>query len=158
LISAPFFAFVEMSFTDFLKFIPLPTWKAFYIFVIWYTFQVILFMCVPGKITTGQMTPAGNLLKYHINGLRVWIITHIVLLICIYFRLFQSTIIYDNWGPLLTIANIWGYLLATFSFVKAIYFPSHAGDVKFTGHLLYDFFMGAEMNPRIGDFDFKLFF
>jgi 7-dehydrocholesterol reductase len=158
IIYAPFFAFLEMPFSDFWEIVPHPTWKALYIFVIWNVFQVFLFNCVPGKISTGQRTPAGNLLKYHINGLRVWIITHIVFLICIYFRLFPSTIIYDNWGSLLAISNIFGYLLATFSFVKAIYFPSHPGDVKFTGHLLYDFFMGAEMNPRIGDFDFKLFF
>jgi 7-dehydrocholesterol reductase len=70
---------------------------------------------------------------------------------------FEPTIIYDNWGALLIVANIIGYGLAIFAYIKAKYFPSHPDDVKFSGDFVYDFFMGAEFNPRIGNFDFKLF-
>jgi len=31
-----------------------------------------------------------------------------------------------------------------------MYFPTHPDDVKYSGNFIYDFFMGAEMNPRIG--------
>jgi 7-dehydrocholesterol reductase len=48
--------------------------------------------------------------------------------------------------------------LALFAYIKGVLFPCHPEDVKFSGNLLYDFFMGVELNPRIGNFDFKLFF
>jgi len=54
--------------------------------------------------------------------------------------------------------NILGFILAIFAYIKAHTFPTHPRDVKFSGTWIYDFFMGAEMNPRIGNFDFKLFF
>jgi len=66
-------------------------------------------------------------------------------------------VIYDNWGGLLIVANIYGYLLAIFSYVKAYLFPTHPKDRKFSGIALYDLFMGIEFNPRIGSLDFKLF-
>jgi 7-dehydrocholesterol reductase len=70
-----------------------------------------------------------------------------------------ATIVYDHWPVLLTIANIFGYVLATIVYTKAHYFPTHKADVKIGGKsFIYDFFMGCELNPRIGEFDFKLFF
>jgi 7-dehydrocholesterol reductase len=56
------------------------------------------------------------------------------------------------------VANIFGFCLAIFAYFKAHYFPSHPEDVKISGSLIYDFFMGIELNPRLGKFDFKLFF
>jgi 7-dehydrocholesterol reductase len=72
-------------------------------------------------------------------------------------KLFSPTIIFDHFGGLLIFANIYGYSLATFTFIKAYLFPTHADDRKFSGNLMYDFFMGIEFNPRIGNLDFKLF-
>jgi 7-dehydrocholesterol reductase len=71
--------------------------------------------------------------------------------------LFEPTIIYDNWGALLVFANIYGYSLTAFSFLKAHFFPTHAEDRKFSGNLVYDIYMGIEFNPRIGPLDMKLF-
>jgi len=113
---------------------------------------------LPGVIAYGQNTPAGFRLPYHVNGLRSFIVSHIVfgLLVCL--DVIPATIVYDNWPAILTIGNIFGYALAVIAYLKAHYFPTHVEDVKFSGNFLYDFFMGAELNPRIGEFDFKLFF
>lgn len=85
--------------------------------------------------------------------------------------LFSPAIIHDNWGPLLIAANVQGYLLSAFSYVKAYLFPTHPEDRKFSciftsclssnriASVAYDLFWGIEFNPRIGElFDFKLFF
>ena len=107
--------------------------------------------------------------------MNVWIVTHILFIGGMNFQNFEyswkiwnhsgaylgffpATIVYDHWPALVVIANIWGNLLAFFTFVKAYYFPTHAEDRKFSGNVLYDYFMGIEFNPRIGDLDFKLFF
>jgi len=43
-------------------------------------------------------------------------------------------------------------------YLKAYISPTHAEDRKFSGSIIYDYFMGIEFNPRIGKlFDFKLF-
>ena len=64
--------------------------------------------------------------------------------------------VYDNFVALLTAATVFSFLLST-----SLYIGSHrsggllaaGGD---TGHTVYDFFIGRELNPRIGcGFDLK---
>lgn len=128
-------------------------------------------MLLPGKIGYGQRTPAGHILPYVVNGLLAWTVTHVAYFVgSEVFHLYPSSLIHDHWGGLLVAANIYGYLLTLFSFVKAHLFPSHADDRKFSSSRLvirscslilssmYDLFWGIEFNPRIGKwFDFKLF-
>jgi 7-dehydrocholesterol reductase len=74
--------------------------------------------------------------------------------------LFPAGIVFDEWGGLLMLANIFGLCLTVFAYFKALTFPTHRDDCKWSGSVLYDMFMGVELNPRLfGDrFDFKLFF
>lgn len=144
--------------------------NALQLYALWFTFQVILAVFVPdfihrllpryrGGIQYGSITPAGNKLKYNINGLQAWLISHALFFYGAWgLGLFSPTIIADYWGPLLIITNLVGYCVALFVYVKAYYFPSHPEDRKFSSSKLYDFYMGVELNPRIGMFDFKLFF
>lgn len=63
-----------------------------------------------------------------------------------------------NWEGLVIAFNIYGYLLAAWAYVKARVAPTHSDDLKFSGSIIYDYYMGIELNPRIGEwFDFKLF-
>ncbi|KAM9302403.1 7-dehydrocholesterol reductase [Gastrophryne carolinensis] len=150
---------------------PLLTSKAIYIYAVWVSFQVFLYMVIPdvchkflpgyvGGVQEGALTPAGIINKYEVNGLQAWIITHILWFANAYhFNWFSPTIIIDNWIPLLWCANILGYAVSTFAMIKAYLFPTNAKDRKFTGSFLYNYMMGIEFNPRIGKwFDFKLFF
>eukprot|EP01128_Nolandella_sp_AFSM9_P010502 TRINITY_DN7274_c0_g1_i1.p1 TRINITY_DN7274_c0_g1~~TRINITY_DN7274_c0_g1_i1.p1 ORF type:complete len:546 (+),score=133.02 TRINITY_DN7274_c0_g1_i1:65-1639(+) len=141
---------------------PVPTLKALQILSIWVGYQVVLYLYLPGPQAYGQETPAGNKLLYNVNGLRAFILSNLLYVGLSDPRfgveLFSPTIVYDNWGSMLCIANILGYAVATFCYFKAMYAPTHPGDVKFSGSTIYDYFMGAEMNPRIGELDFKLFF
>ena len=124
----------------------------------WLAFQLLLYLALPGPKAFSQITPAGNLLEYRVNGLRAWVVTHVLFVLgAFYFNVFSPTIIYDNWGRLLIWANVYGFGLATFAFLKAHLRPSHPEDCKFSGNVFYDFFMGIELNPRFGSFDFKLF-
>jgi len=123
-------------------------------------FQGVLYALVPAEIGYGQRTPAGYLLPYKVNGFRVWMITHILFITFSSFGigLFPASIISNHWGALLIAANVYGYFLTLFAYVKAYLFPSHPEDRKFSGSLFYNMFMGIEMNPRFGSlWDFKLF-
>lgn len=132
--------------------------EAFLLYAAWITLQVILYMIVPGKEGFGQPTPSGRVLKYKVNGMNCWIVTHILILSCVKLGLFRGSILYDNWLAILLLANISGLTLTIFVYIKAHIAPSHAEDCRFSGSFFYDLFMGVEHNPRFGDFDFKLFF
>ncbi|RKO92268.1 ergosterol biosynthesis ERG4/ERG24, partial [Blyttiomyces helicus] len=139
---------------------PKPTVEGFQLYFAWVAFQAVLYAFLPGKIGYGQTTPAGHTLPYVVNGLLAWVVTHALFIGgSLYFNLFPASLVHDNWGGLLVAANVYGYLLTTFCFIKAYIAPSHAADRKFSGSWIYDLFMGIEFNPRIGKmFDFKLFY
>lgn len=112
-----------------------------------------------GGMRKGAITPAGNQLSYNINGLQAWLLSHFLFFSGSFvFGLFSPAIIFDNWGPLLIASNLVGYLLAFYVYIKAHYWPSYAEDRKFSGNPFYDFYMGIELNPRVGLIDLKLFF
>ncbi|KAF0043609.1 hypothetical protein F2P81_004946 [Scophthalmus maximus] len=128
---------------------PSVTWTAAKIYAIWVAFQVRERWRAPSLIN-----------KYEINGLQCWLITHVLWIAnAHYLHWFSPTIIFDNWIPLMWCANILGYAVSTFAFLKAYLFPTNSEDCKFTGNVFYNYMMGIEFNPRIGKwFDFKLFF
>ncbi|TPX51275.1 hypothetical protein SeLEV6574_g00407 [Synchytrium endobioticum] len=137
---------------------PKPTIAAFQIYLTWLAFQIILAVYLPGKTGYGQRTPAGYILPYIVNGLLAWLVTHaLFFILTLGLGLFPASVIHDNWGGLLVAANVYGYFLTAFSFLKAHCFPTHAEDRKFSNSWIYDLFMGIEFNPRIASLDFKLF-
>jgi len=159
----------KMTLGEFWTLCPSLSGTAFLIFGVWFLLQVcfyylpdILHAFLPNYVggnCLGAVTPAGNQLRYNINGLQAWCLSHLLFLMATaLLGWFSASIIFDNWGGLLWVVNIVGYAVAIFAFVKAYYFPSHPQDRKFSGNFLYDFYMGIELNPRIGQFDFKLFF
>lgn len=116
-----------------LNYLPKPSWTGTSMYIGWLLFQAILFSFLPGRITYGQRTPGGNLLTYNANGLIAWLLTHLLFCIGVHQQLFSASVIARNWQGLFIAANVYGYLLAGFSFLKAHWFPSHINDRKFSG-------------------------
>uniref|UniRef100_H2YFT3 7-dehydrocholesterol reductase n=1 Tax=Ciona savignyi TaxID=51511 RepID=H2YFT3_CIOSA len=113
-----------------------------------------------GGMQSGAVTPSGRINHYNINGLQAWLICHVIWFLNVHWlKLFKPSIVFDHVTEFMIIANIAGYSLATFVYIKGRCFPTHENDCKSSGNILYDYLMGVEFNPRIGDwFDFKLFF
>nr|CAB3237583.1 7-dehydrocholesterol reductase [Phallusia mammillata] len=148
-------------------------WSSLYptmlLYLTWITGQVVLallpdivhhiFPSYVGGIRMGAVTPAGHSIKYRINGLQAWLITHFAwFLNAFYLHWFSPAMLFRLWGPLLVVVNILAYSLSFFVYIKGIFFPNHPDDCKQSGSAIYDFVMGIEFNPRVGLFDFKLFF
>lgn len=112
-----------------------------------------------GGRQVGQTTPSGNVLTYNINGLQAWLITIVTFLVGgVYFKWWDPTWVVREWLSLFYAANVFGYGLTLFAYIKAFLFPTYPEDNKYTGYSSYDMIMGVEHNPRIFGFDFKLFF
>lgn len=138
---------------------PQPNFRATAGYLAWVTGQAFLYSYLPGPTSYGQMTPAGNLLKYTTNGLLAWTLTHAAYAATSFIGLLDPAIIARNWEGLLVTVNVYGLVLAGFAYVKAYLAPSHPLDRKFSGSIIFDYFCGIELNPRLGDkWDFKLFY
>ncbi|KAF5602676.1 7-dehydrocholesterol reductase [Fusarium subglutinans] len=126
--------------------------------ICWVGIQALLYCLLPGEQHQGQLTPAGYLLSYKINGLSAWIVTHLLYALLSWLGILDPGFIPRNWSSLIGAMNLAGFVISALALVKAYVMPTHPEDRKFSGSFLYDFFMGIELNPRLGEnFDLKLF-
>lgn len=140
------------------RYMPRPSVEASFGYVSWLLFQAALYHILPGPISTGQLTPAGNLLKYKTNGLLAWTLSHCIVAVAALCGYLDLAIIADHWEGLLVAMNIYGIVLPMLCLIKGYLAPSYVGDCKYSGSLIADYFIGVELNPRVGQvFDLKLF-
>ena len=142
--------------------------KAFAVVLGWLAFQALLQLALPGDVVEGTRLADGTRLPYLMNGhLAFWV--SLAVLACGVPR-FDATgsfvglgaadlaFLYDDFVPLAVAASVVSALLAL-GLYAASFRPSkpllaEPGD---TGYSVYDFWMGRELNPRIGSFDLKCF-
>lgn len=157
-------AFREFSFFSFSSFSSLlPRDKtalvnAAGIYIGWYFVQFCLYAFLPGPVAEGHTTPAGHRLAYVCNGWRAWLVTHALVFPICFFFFSSATFIYDYRTELLWVATLTGFLTSLIFWVKAHLAPTHARDRKFSNSRIYDLYLGIELNPRSGGFDWKLFY
>jgi delta14-sterol reductase len=134
--------------------IPAPTLTSVLIFAGWFLFQALLQIYAPGKVREGTPLADGSRLSYRMNGWSSFCCTLAVLAAGVVSGWIAPTILYDEFGPLLTTANIFAFGFSLFLHLHGKLAPNPEPG---TGSLSYDYFMGARLNPRIGQFDFKFF-
>ncbi|MCJ1422357.1 erg24, C-14 sterol reductase [Sticta canariensis] len=137
----------------------------------YFAFSLVLQTVLPGEETQGVTLRSGGRLQYKFNAFSSAVT---VLLIAMVGTILQGpdfalwTFIYDNYVQLLT-ANIGiAVVLSIFVYVRS--FSVRAGNPQMrelaagghTGSIVYDFFIGRELNPRIdlpffGTLDIKAF-
>lgn len=118
------------------RYMPLASMKGYAGYVAWLIFQAVLYTFLPSKLSTGQLTPAGHLLKYYTNGLLAWVVTHALFAVAVLYGVLNPAIIAQNWPSLLVATNVYGYSLSAFAYIKAYLAPSHREDRKFSGKIL----------------------
>jgi len=117
------------------RYVPHASLEGYVGYCAWLIFQAALYTFLPSQLSTGQLTPAGHLLRYHTNGLLAWVITHALFVLVVLAGLLDPAIIAKNWAGLLVTANVYGYFLSAFAYAKAYLSPSHREDRKFSGRL-----------------------
>lgn len=112
---------------------PRPNLKTSIAYGAWILFQAALYQFLPSKLSTGQLTPAGHLLKYRTNGLLAWFVTHALFAAFALAGLLDPAILAKHWEPLLVATNVFGFILSGVAYGKARLSPTHEGDRKFSG-------------------------
>ncbi|KAI9598797.1 delta14-sterol reductase [Syncephalis fuscata] len=128
------------------------------VYAVWLLWLVSLFYLIPGQWTNGTLLRDGTVLKYKINALRSLIIT---LITCV------ATLLTMGSAPFIHLFNNALHLVAAGFIVSAIfsgilYLHSFKPDALLalggnSGNPIYDYFIGRELNPRVGNFDIKCF-
>ncbi len=134
--------------------VPAPTPLAIGIWLGWFGFQVLLQIYAPGKWVEGTELKDGSKLKYKMNGWFTWWFTWAVLGGGIALGLYPATILADNFGSLMTVVTLFAFGLSLYLFR---YGRKNPKGEQVSGGAGYDYFMGTSLNPRIGNFDWKLF-
>ena len=135
-----------------------PSIKAWTIYWVFLIFEAICYLYLPGVEVSGRPLPhmGGKQLDYYCSAM--WsFYTSIGLGLILHFTgLFKLYTIMDEFGPIMSVAIISGIVVSVIAYVSAL---ARGAQHRMTGFTIYDFFMGAELNPRMfGILDFKMFF
>lgn len=134
------------------------TWQALAAYCAWFAFQAALHLLLPGKRREGVVLPNGSRLRYKLNGLQNMVISvGLVLYLGFYRRSLDLGWVYDNYVPLITASIIFSAGLSLYLYISSFAKGRVLAAGGNTGYRLYDFFIGRELNPRIGSFDLKEF-
>eukprot|EP00924_Labyrinthula_sp_SR-Ha-C_P002556 maker-scaffold_83-snap-gene-0.39-mRNA-1 protein AED:0.01 eAED:0.01 QI:69/1/1/1/0/0/2/271/446 len=135
--------------------------------LIWFGINVFFERVLFAETQKGVKLSNGKQLKYRINGhLQFWAI--IILLLfgnisfgssneVVSFSSFDLSFIYDNYIQLATSSIILSTILSVYLYCKSFFTKELLAEGGTSGNPIYDFFMGRELNPRIGSFDLKEF-
>ena len=135
-----------------------PSVRAWTIYWVFFIFEGACYCLLPGVYTDGKPLAheGGKQLKYYCSGVWSFYTTIVIAAVLHYTRLFPLYTIIDEFGPLLSVAILSGYLVSIVAYFSALI---RGAQHRMTGYPMYDFFMGAELNPRLfGILDFKMFF
>ncbi|KAF5860938.1 C-24(28) sterol reductase [Aspergillus alliaceus] len=135
-----------------------PSVKAWTIYWVFFLFEGACYLLLPGITVMGRPLPhlGGKQLPYYCSA--VWsFYTSILLALALHFTgIFKLYTIIDEFGSLMSVAILSGFLVSFIAYFSAL---KRGAQHRMTGYPIYDFFMGAELNPRMfGILDFKMFF
>lgn len=162
------------------------TWEATVIYLGWMVFHTVLERILPGEVVEGVVLPDNkSKLRYKMSGhLQFWLcliaMGHAYPIFSSFekgngwctgvfdswnsvfvihgFKPLDLSLVYDQYLPLISISIVFTFLFSVYLYVTS-FLPSGKILAKGgnTGNVVYDFFIGRELNPRIGTLDLKEF-
>lgn len=131
--------------------------RVFGLCVLWFALQAFFSLLPIGKVVEGLPLSSGKKLQYRINGFYAFILTAAAIGTLLYFQL-ELHYLYDHFMQFAVSAAAFSMVLSIFLYIRSLKAPEEelapSGN---SGYLVYDFFIGHELNPRIGSFDLKYF-
>ncbi|BFY99453.1 hypothetical protein BsWGS_02493 [Bradybaena similaris] len=129
------------------------------IFVAYCIYALSMMKLLPGATVYGPVTPKGNTPVYKDNGFVYYILT-ISLFWILTFLLhpygISPSIIYDRFDEVLFLLNMFSLIFCVFLYLKGKFAPS-SSDSGSSGNIIFDYYWGMELYPRVFGFDVKVF-
>lgn len=117
-------------------------------------FLTLLYLLPVGKVVYGHPLADGSRLDYRVNSFFSLVVTLAGFAALVYFK-YPVTILYHKFLAFAMTSLVFSALASIALYIRAR--RSITGLASNTGCIPYDFFMGHELNPRIGKLDFKFF-
>lgn len=142
---------------------PLPPLEAFWdpqalgFVILWILFQVLLYILPVGKLSEGMPLRSGERLKYRTNGFFAIMVSALAVAAAVHQGV-DLTYVHSRFLQLATATFIISVLLSIYLYIRSRYAaPEQLALGGNSGNVVYDFFKGHELNPRIKSFDLKFF-
>ncbi|CAB11256.1 Delta(24(24(1)))-sterol reductase [Schizosaccharomyces pombe] len=140
-----------------------PTRYAFLVFWSFCIVQAVMYLTLPGVRTQGLPLKHRNneRLPYLCNAIWSFYTTIVILAVLHVTHVFPITTFIDMFGPLMSVAIITAFVCTFVLYTGTLLFGDRLFDKphRLSGNPIYDAFMGACLNPRLGKLlDFKMFF
>jgi len=119
-------------------------------------FEAVLQIGLPGKEFRGPVTANGNVPVYKANGVASLLVTYAAFFACWYFGITTPKEVYDHFGEMLAAMVVISFIFCIFLLIKGHVAPTDA-DSGSCGNLLYDFYWGMELYPKLGPLNVKQF-
>lgn len=136
--------------------LPLPSFEALLVLVGWILFQLALDVFLPGRDYLGLVQRDGQRRNYRLNGLASLIVTLLVLGGLLFAGVLRGSQLLQAFGPLLMTSIVLAYAFSLFLYVYGRRDPT-SRPADGVPMVIYDYFMGTALNPRIGRVDLKMF-
>ncbi|XP_033103942.1 delta(14)-sterol reductase TM7SF2-like [Anneissia japonica] len=131
--------------------------EAYMIFLGWMVFQAALYILPIGKVCQGQQLKNGSRLQYRLNGFFAFFVS-VAVFFGLYHKGYSVTVVYNKFLPLMTASILFSFVMSVLLYIKSMFVPNNQLAPGGNSHCtIYDFFIGHELNPRIGSFDLKFF-
>ncbi|XBW34622.1 hypothetical protein QEN19_000188 [Hanseniaspora menglaensis] len=140
-------------------------------YILWFFCLAILDVSLPGKTINGVELRDGSYLKYKINGIALS--SYLIILLAYRFKTTNGQMpelqyLYKHNLDICVVSILFSFFLAVIvyamSFIPLFGKKNGAGNKERilalggnSGNVIYDWFIGRELNPRLGPLDIKLF-
>ncbi|EIN12735.1 ERG4/ERG24 ergosterol biosynthesis protein [Punctularia strigosozonata HHB-11173 SS5] len=132
--------------------------KAAAIYFGWYAFCVLAWAIIPGDWVEGVTMRNGEKKKYKINAFSTFLFAMGITAGIIWrFGAGSFTFFYERWIGFCTAALLNSAIQAVYVYLASFRSGKLLALGGNTGNVIYDFFIGRELNPSIGSFDIKSF-
>ncbi|EFQ35801.1 ergosterol biosynthesis ERG4/ERG24 family protein [Colletotrichum graminicola M1.001] len=134
-----------------------PTAKAWGVYWVFFVGEALMYCYMPGVSSYGRPLrhEGGRRLPYYCSAYASFYATLAIAALLHVTRVFPLYTLIDEFGSFMTVAILSGFINSFIVYFQAL---ARGRTHRLTGFPIYDFFMGAELNPRVGILDFKMFY
>nr|XP_030724269.1 delta(14)-sterol reductase LBR isoform X1 [Globicephala melas] len=130
--------------------------RVFGAYLLWFFLQALFYLLPIGKVVEGTPLTDGRRLKYRLNGFYAFILTSVLVGASLFWDV-ELYYVYSHFLQCALAATVFSVVLSVYLYARALKAPRDELSPASSGNAVYDFFIGRELNPRIGTFDLKYF-
>ncbi|KAI0209038.1 Delta(14)-sterol reductase TM7SF2 [Lamellibrachia satsuma] len=133
-------------------------WQSVIIYTGWIFLQLLLTVVLPGRRLEGQTLATGNRLIYKCNGFLCLLVSMLALTAAMFILKWPVLCVTKKLAPIILTAIVITFLASIILYRSASSVePTRLAPSATTDSWLYNFFIGRELNPRVGNLDLKMF-